>query len=152
MASCYFDSSALVKYYHPPEAGSAEVIRLVQEPNARHFISRLTTVEVVSAFAIKARTREIDEDDFELLRQRFLRDVAQRQFQDLRLANAHYQEAVGLFRTHFMKRFRAYDAIHLSVALDLNRRGLLDYFVCADESLCSVATEEGLSTINPVQP
>ena len=85
------------------------------------------------------------------MRQRFLRDVSQRRFQDLRLTDVHYQEAVGLFRTHFMRRFRAYDSVHLSVALDLNRRGLLDHFVSADESLCSVATEEGLSTINPIE-
>ena len=58
MASYYLDSSALVKYYHPEEAGSDAVIRLVGEPDSRHFISRLTTVEVVSAFALKARTRE----------------------------------------------------------------------------------------------
>ena len=151
MAGYYLDSSALVKYYHPEEAGSGAVIRLVGEPNSRHFISRLTTVEVVSAFALKARTREIEEDEFEPLRQRFLRDVAQRHFQNLRLTNAHYQDAVGLFRAHFMKRFRAYDSIHLSVALDLNRRGFLNHFVSADESLCSVAMDEGLSTINPLE-
>ena len=151
MVSYYLDSSALVKYYHPEEAGSDEVIRLVGEPNSRHFISRLTTVEVVSAFALKARTREIEEDEFEPLRQRFLRDVAQRQFQNLRLTNAHYQEAVGLFRAHFMRRFRAYDSVHLSIALDLHRRGVLDHFVSADESLCSVAIDEGLSTINPLE-
>lgn len=151
MASYYLDSSALVKYYHPEEAGSEAVIRFVGEPNSRHFISRLTTVEVVSAFALKARTREIEADEFEPLRQRFLRDVAQRRFQNLRLTNAHYQEAVGLFRTHFKKRFRAYDSLHLSVALDLNRRGVLDHFVSADESLCSVAIDEGLSTLNPLE-
>jgi hypothetical protein len=91
------------------------------------------------------------EDEFEPLRQRFLRDVAQRRFQNLRLTNAHYQEAVGLFRAHFTKRFRACDSIHLSVALDLNRRGVLDHFVSADESLCSVAMDEGLSTLNPLE-
>ena len=39
---------------------------------------------------------------------------------------------------------------HLAVALDLRRRGILDHFVCMDESLCSIAIEEGLSTLNLV--
>jgi predicted nucleic acid-binding protein len=63
MASYFLDSSALVKYYHT-EVGSAEIIRLVQHPNARHFISRLTTVEIISAFALKTRTRDLDESNF----------------------------------------------------------------------------------------
>ena len=151
MASYFLDSSALVKYYHT-EAGSAEVMRLVQEPNARHFISRLITVEIVSAFAIKTRTGDLDESDFLPLLRRFLRDVARRQFQMLRVMNAHYEAAVELIEKYVQRRFRTLDALHLSVALDLRRRGMLDQFVCADESLCSVAIDEGLVTLNPTQP
>jgi len=151
MASYFLDSSALVKYYHA-EAGSAAVMRLVQEPNARHFISRLITVEIVSAFAIKTRTRDLDESDFLPLLRRFLRDVARRQFQVLRVTNAHYETAVDLIEKYVQRPLRTLDALHLSVALDLRRRGLLDQFVCADESLCSVAIDEGLVTLNPTKP
>jgi predicted nucleic acid-binding protein len=70
MASYFLDSSALVKYYHT-EVGSAEVIQLLQDPNARHVISRLITVEIVSAFALKTRTRELDESNFVPLLRRF---------------------------------------------------------------------------------
>jgi len=52
MANYFLDSSALVKYYHT-ETGSAEVNWLIHELNARHYISRLITVEVASAFAVK---------------------------------------------------------------------------------------------------
>ena len=148
MTSTFVDSSAMVKYYHT-EAGSAEVIQLVQEPNSRHFISRLITVEIVSAFAIKTRTGELDKSDFVPLLKRFLRDVARRQFRVLRVTNAHYETAVELTETYFQRRLRTLDALHLSVALDLRRRGMLDQFVCADESLCSVAIDEGLLTFNP---
>ncbi len=151
MASYFLDSSALVKYYHT-EVGSAAVMQLVQEPNARHFISRLITVEMVSAFAIKTRTGELNESDFVPLLRRFLRDVARRQFRVLRVTNAHYEAAVELIETYFQRRLRTLDALHLAVASDLRRRGMLDQFVCADESLCSVAIDEGVSTFNPTQP
>ena len=49
MANYFLDASALVKYYHT-ETGSAEVNRFIHELNARHYISRLITVEVTSAF------------------------------------------------------------------------------------------------------
>jgi len=151
MASYFLDSGALVKYYHT-EAGSAEVNRLIHELNAHHYISRLITVEVASAFAVKTRAGELDERDFAPLLRRFLRDAAQRQFQVLQMTNAHYEAAVEIIEKSFQRRLRTLDALHLAVALDLRTRGILDHFVCADEGLCSVAIEEGLSTFNPAQP
>jgi predicted nucleic acid-binding protein len=145
MASYFLDSSALVKYYHT-EAGSAEVNRLIHELNARHYISRLITVEVASAFAVKTRTGDLDARDFVPLLRRFLRDVAQRQFQVLRMTNAHYEAAVEIIEKYFQRRLRTLDALHFAVALDLRRRGILDHFVCADESLCSIAIEEGATS------
>ena len=117
MVSYFLDSSALVKYYHT-EAGSAEVNRLIHELNARHYISRLITVEVASALAVETHTGDLDERDFVPL----------------------------------LRRLRTLDALHLAVALGLRRRGILDHFVCADASLCSIALAEGLSTLNPAQP
>ena len=49
MANYFIDTSALVKYYHA-EDGTQEVTRLLDEPAARHYISRLSLVETVSAF------------------------------------------------------------------------------------------------------
>jgi len=62
MANDFIDTSALVKYYHP-EDGTQEVTRLLEEPPARHYVSRLSLVETVSAFAVKCRMRQIDERD-----------------------------------------------------------------------------------------
>jgi predicted nucleic acid-binding protein len=89
---------------------------------------------------------------FTPLLRRFLRDVAQRQFQVLQMTNAHYETAVEVIEKYFQRRLRTLDALHLAVALDLRRRGILDRFVCADESLRSIAIEEGLATLNPAQP
>ena len=152
MADYFLDSSVLGKHYHA-EVGTAKVENVLQEPQARHFISRLTVIELQSVFAGKVRTRTITDADLQLLRARFLHDIATRQFQVIRMTDFHYQEAERLIRKHgSMRSLRTLDALQLAVALDLRRRGALGYFVCADNSLCGVANEEGLSIINPEQP
>jgi uncharacterized protein len=151
MANSFLDTSALVKYYHP-EDGTVEVTRFVQERSSRHYISRLGIVEAQHAFAINLRTGEITETDSEGLRQRLLRDIAQGQFQHVRVTEPHYREAERLIVAYRRRRFRTLDALQLAVALDLHRRGMTDYFVCADIRLCESAQEEGLLIVNPVQP
>ena len=98
MARSFLDTSALVKYYHPEE-GTSEVTQFVQEHNAYHYISRLGVVEAQHAFALKLRTGEITETDFVGLRQRLLRDIAQGQFQHVRVTEPHYREAERLIVT-----------------------------------------------------
>jgi predicted nucleic acid-binding protein len=151
MARSFLDTSALVKYYHSEE-GTGAVTQLVQERNGRHYISRLGIVEAQHAFAIKLRTGEITETDFVGLRQRLLRDIAQGQFQYVRVTEPHYREAERLIVAYRRRRFRTLDAVQLAVALDLSRRGMTEYFVCADIRLCETAAEEGLMIVNPVQP
>jgi hypothetical protein len=56
MANSFIDTSALVKYYHS-EDGTQEVMQILEEPVSRHYISRLSLVETVSAFAVKFRDR-----------------------------------------------------------------------------------------------
>jgi uncharacterized protein len=151
MANSFLDTSALVKYYHP-ENGTVEVTRFVQERSSRHYISRLGIVEAQHAFAIKLRTGEITETDFEGLRQRLLRDIAQGQFQHVRVTEPHYREAERLIVAYRRRRCRTLDALQLAVALDLHCRDMTDYFVCAEIRLCETAQEEGLLIVNPVQP
>lgn len=152
MANYFFDSSALGKNYHA-EVGTAEVERLLREPGARHLIARLTLVEIQSVFAGKVRTNVITGADFQLLRRRFLTDVAKRQLHVVRMTGAHYQEAERLVTKHAPSRsLRTLDALQLSVALHLHHRGTVDHFVCADGNLCKVAELEGVSVINPEHP
>jgi hypothetical protein len=151
MANYFLDSSALGKHYHA-EIGTAEVDALLQEPGAQHFISRLTVVELQSVFAGKVRTHVLTEADFQLLHSQFANDITRRRYRVMRMTDFHYQEAERLIRQHGLTRsLRTLDALQLSVALDLRRRGVLEYFVCADNSLCSVANEEGLLILNPEQ-
>ena len=75
MPGSFLDTSALVKRYHP-EAGSAEVDRLWNDPAQTLFVSRLSALEIVSAFAGKVRAGTISPVDFDSLRGRFFADVA----------------------------------------------------------------------------
>jgi len=60
MADYFMDTSALVKYYHP-EDGTQAVTRFIEEPASHHYISRLSLVETVSAFAVKYRMGHIND-------------------------------------------------------------------------------------------
>jgi predicted nucleic acid-binding protein len=84
MASYYHDSSALIKHYHA-ELGTSVVDQLLAEPNALHFLSRLSSVEVPAAFAKKVRTREILSADFQRLYHKFLADMTNPRYRILRL-------------------------------------------------------------------
>ena len=98
------------------------------------------------------RTHLLSEEDFQLLRLQFVNDIAQRLLRVIRLTEGHYREAEQLLRRHGLTRsLRTLDALQLAVALDQRRRGMLDAFVCADQNLCRIAQEEGLSVINPEQ-
>src|SRR5262249_19521246 len=94
MARSFLDTSAVVKYYHPEEE-PAEVTRVVQDQNARHYISRLGIVEAQHAFAMKLRPGAITKPDFEVLLQRLLRDLAQGQFQHVRVTELHYTYCIS---------------------------------------------------------
>jgi uncharacterized protein len=148
MANYFIDTSALVKYYHA-EDGTQEVTRLLEEPAARHYISRLSLVETISAFAVKCRMRHIDEREFDALRRRFYHDISQGRFRMLPVTAARYHDATELIARHVPRRLRTLDALQLAVALALAHRGMIDRFVCADQLLCEAAMAEGLMVINP---
>lgn len=61
-------------------------------------------------------------------------------------------DAISLLLRHGQNLpLRTLDALQLAVALDLKAQGLLDFFVCADETLCQVAEKEGITVVNPAK-
>jgi predicted nucleic acid-binding protein len=149
MANYFLDTSAFAKHYHI-EKGTPEVERIVNEPGSTHYISRLATVEIQSVFALKVRTQEITAQDLQQVQRRIAADFTARRFPVVRMLQNHFQEAERLIRKHApTKAFRTLDSLQLAVALSLSRQGKLDHFVCADDKLCKVAEDEGLSVINP---
>lgn len=152
MPNNFFDSSALGKHYHQ-EVGTPKVDHLLARPGVRHFLSRLPVVELQSVFAKKVRTGVLALADFQLLCRRFLADVRQRKFQVVRITAAHFHAAERLLRRVApVQNLRTLDALQLAVALDLQGQNLISPFICADQSLCAVATAEGLAVLNPEVP
>ena len=99
MATYFFDSSALVKRYHP-EVGTADVNRLFGEQHSRHFIARLAVVEVQSALVRKVREGLISLTAFDVVRQHFLDEITQRRLQVVRMTDLHYGTAERLIRQY----------------------------------------------------
>jgi predicted nucleic acid-binding protein len=152
MPGYFLDTSALVKHYHP-EVGSVEVDRLWNDSANSLFTSRLSSLEIVSAFAGKVRTGKIPTADFNTLTRRFSADVAEKHLLTIRLLASHAKEADRLLRQHGTSSpIRTLDALQLAVALDLRGRGFVSHFVCADHDLLSIAAREGLSVFDPENP
>ena len=155
MATYFFDSSALVKRYHP-ETGTADVNRLFSEQHSRHFIARLAVVEVQSALVRKVREGLISLTDLNVVHQRFLEEITQRRLQVVRMTDLHYHTAERLIRQYGPQpgqpRLRTLDALQLAVALEVRQQTQLSFFVSVDENQCSAAKAELLVVLNPSQP
>jgi predicted nucleic acid-binding protein len=145
----FFDSSALVKRYHP-EIGTPRVDQVVNSAGNTIVISRLTPVELISALAIKVRTKSIAQQEADLFLSRFRSDIAVGRLEVFSIAHSEFANAEILVERYaFSLRLRALDALQLAVALALRREQLVDHFVAADKTLCEVAEREGFAVINP---
>jgi len=145
----YFDSSALVKFYHR-ESGSSRVEALFAESNRQILISRLTAVELYSALSIKVRTGQLGGSESAALRTRFANDVTVGDIAVIATREHDYTIAENLIIQYGDRmRLRTLDALQLAVALELRRRVGLDALVVADISLAEIARTEGIAVINP---
>jgi predicted nucleic acid-binding protein len=146
----FVDTSALAKLYHW-EVGSERMEALIEAPDARLIISQLSLVEIESVFATKVRTGVIDKAALAQLRGRFYADLSRGRFEVVLLARRHFQGAESLVRTHALDHaLRTLDALQLSVALDLRRRGAASELVTSDRALSEVAALEGLPVVSPL--
>ena len=149
MPGYFVDTSALAKLYHP-EIGSERMEALAQSPGSRLIISQLALVEIESVFAAKVRTGVIERAVLTQLRGLFYADLSRGRFEVVLLARRHFEGAESLIRTYAVDHaLRTLDALQLSVALDLRRRGAASELVASDRSLCHVATLVGLPVVNP---
>ncbi|GAB4549644.1 MAG: type II toxin-antitoxin system VapC family toxin [Anaerolineae bacterium] len=150
MSHHYLDASALVKRY-VDEAGSHWLRAIVASPEPPLlFTSRMTIVEVISAFAHRVREGSLTPDEFAALHDAFRSDC----LNEYRIMPPTVQVvdlACSLLERHSL---RAYDAVHLATALGaqgfLAERGYPPLtFVSADEGLNQAASAEGLAVDNP---
>ena len=150
MSRYYLDASALVKRY-VDEEGSGW-LRAIITPVRSHmlFTSRMTIVEVISAFTRRVRDGSLTLDEFASARDLFRSDCLQ-EYQIMPPTMAVIDTASILLERHPL---RTYDAIHLATALgaqqfltEQNYSPLV--FLSADDRLNRAATVEGLEVDNP---
>jgi len=150
MKVCFLDTSALVKRY-VNETGSIWIQGIVEpETGNKLFVSRITWVEVLSAFSRLKRERNLSVSDTDTAIQAFRYDW------DIQYHVIELDYAVVSVAGQLVQRYplRAYDSVQLASVLSLNpmfARIAPDAFVfiSADKRLTDVAQVEGLRTDNP---
>ncbi len=150
MADYFFDTSALVKR-HVKETGGPWVRSLVHA-KAKHrlYIARITAVEVYAAITRRQYSGDLSPAQAGAILGHFRRHLAQR-YRVIELTPALFDNAMLTARKH---RLRAYDAVQLAVALEVQRlhqdAGLAPVtLISADQDLNAAATAEGLSVDDP---
>lgn len=150
MAAYFVDTSALVKR-HVNEVGSHWIRSLVRAKTAhRLYIARITTVEVTSAITRRQHSGDLTAAQAGAILGHFHRHLAQR-YRVIELTQAVFADAMVLARK---RRLRAYDAVQLAVALEVQRlqqdAGLGPVtLVSADVELNAAAALEGLAVEDP---
>ena len=147
----FFDSSALVKRY-VIETGTAWVRRLTRHrPATVIYIAHITVVEVTCAVARRRKgTPPLTSRRASSILHRFRQHLAAR-YTVIEVTPDLVDEAMRLGYAHGL---RAYDAVQLAVALEVNRSHQADGFapvtlISADKALNDAATAEGLAVDDP---
>jgi hypothetical protein len=149
MTIYYLDSSAVVKRY-AAEAGSEAIRAICTDAKNALFLSKLSLVEVSSAFARRARGGGISDEDRQSYLDLFIGDCA-RDYALIPADRRAINRAVGLAQAYAL---RGYDALQLACALvagDLLRAAGAEpvQYLSADDELLAAAAAEGLTVANP---
>ncbi len=150
MSVYYLDASALVKRY-VAETGSAWLRSLLSSPQVQlAFTSRMTIIEVISAFARRVREGSLTSGEFAAVADAFRGDCLH-DYQIMPPAVEIVDLACSLLTRHPL---RAYDATHLASALSAQKFLSTEahpplIFLSADDRLIDAASAEGLAVDNP---
>lgn len=150
MADYYFDTSALVKR-HVTEVGSAWVRSLVRaRAGHRIIIARITAVEIASAITRRQHIGDLSPTQAGAILGHFRRHLIHR-YRVIELTPSILTDAMTTARKHGL---RAYDAVQLTVALEIQRlhqrAGLGPVtLVSADRDLNAAGSAEGLVVDDP---
>lgn len=150
MSVYYLDASALVKRY-VAEPGSSWLRSLLSSSQVQlAFTSRMTIIEVISAFARRVRDGSLTSGEFTAAADAFRGDCLH-DYQIMPPTIEVVDLACSLLKRHPL---RAYDATHLASALSaqkfLSTEALPPLiFLSADDRLMDAASAEGLATDDP---
>lgn len=147
----FLDSSVIVKIYIA-EKGSSTVRSIVAHPDTWGglFISEISGVEVVSAFARKVRRGEIDASQMRTAHLAFsghFREV----FDRVPVDSAIIEEAVHIVATYADNKVDAGDGVQLACATYVNQRLEPDVMVvlASDRSMRNVVRKMGFRAFDP---
>ena len=141
----FFDTSALVKFFHREE-GSNVVVSIISDLNNEVWISELARLEFICALHRRLRMNEINEDDLKKVLEGFYKEYLR--LNTKKIGRAVLNEAEALVkRLGRTLGLRALDAIHLAT---FNLFDELDEmpFVAADDILLNAAKSIGAKAIN----
>lgn len=145
----FFDTSALVKYFHE-EPGSARGIELIDDEAHVVWISALARVEFVSAVHRKHREQQLSGGQLQEALPGF--ENALHAFRIVPLGAPVVERADALIRTHGgVRPLRTLDALHLATFLNGMGAERTATFVVADDRLYAVAQAEGVALIHPMR-
>lgn len=152
MAALFLDSSALVKRYIQ-EQGTAWLSQLLAMKGSNvHYVARITIVEVSAALARRRRDGSLSAADAAKAQAGLRQDMAGF-LEVIEITSALLEHAAALADS---RELRAYDAVQLAAALEVQQRTLSLGFppvtlVSADSDLNAAAQAEGLAVDNPNQ-
>ncbi|MCJ7683001.1 MAG: type II toxin-antitoxin system VapC family toxin [Desulfobacteraceae bacterium] len=143
----FFDTSALVKFFHEEE-GTDIVTELILDRNNEVWISELGRLEFVSAVFRRFRNKELDEEQLRTAVDSFENQIAG--FSVEPLGHAVLERAEFFIKKHGRAYgLKALDALHLGTFSLISEKDWS--FVVADNNLCKVAEVIGFTTLNPLQ-
>jgi uncharacterized protein with PIN domain len=143
----FFDTSALVKFFHEEE-GTDIVTELILNRNNEVWISELGRLEFVSAVFRRFRNKELDEEQLNTAVDSFDNQIAG--FNIEPLGHAVLEEAELFIKNHGRTHgLKALDALRLGAFSLISEKDWS--FVVADDNLCNVAEAIGFTTINPLK-
>ena len=142
----FFDTSALVKYYHF-ETGSDCVIRLIDNRKSTIVISDLAKLEFYSAMFRRKRNQKISEKILHEIIKLF--DSSLERFIIEPVGQIVIEEAQGLIEKYAENYYlRSLDALQMASFSLVGESG--DVFVSADEKLVNTVKKAGYETLNPL--
>jgi len=143
----FFDTSALMKYYHP-ELGSERVIALINDPANTHYVSELIRSEFFSALHRRYRNLEINETELDETLAEF--DSSLEQYQFCPLSTDVLREAERLLRNEGRSLpLRTLDSLHLATFGAFGDPTWT--FVSTDDQLLAIAEALGPPVLNPLR-
>jgi predicted nucleic acid-binding protein len=156
VATYYFDTNALIKYYRQTELGRLNLRRLVATNTI--LISALTQLEFTNVLMKEYRRQNIRKAQAVALIKRMRRDTsltgmnAGRPFQSIELPSGIFRGAEALLWQHYRIDIVANDALHIAIADKLMDNHSDLEMVTSDKGVKFVCGQINLMVFDPETP